>query len=220
MTLGEKISTQRILHQLSQADLAEKMNVSRQSVSKWETNASVPELDKLLQLSELFHLSLDELVKGDPLPESTEGEMPKQPEPPSSMSVGCRSFRMQKALGMLFLGIALLCFIPALFLSDNWLLYSGYFAFCGLTCLLAGKYAGLILAWGTTLLLLFFSARITGFDMFAVFSPEFYQPGISAWQLLLLVPWLGICILLAVTIRIMVRSFSKQPALRKPKHSI
>ena len=70
MTLGEKISTQRILHQLSQADLAEKMNVSRQSVSKWETNASVPELDKLLQLSELFHLSLDELVKGDPLPES------------------------------------------------------------------------------------------------------------------------------------------------------
>lgn len=65
MTLGERIAALRSEKKLSQGDLAEKLNVSRQSVSKWETGASVPELDKLLLLSEVFGLSLDQLVKGD-----------------------------------------------------------------------------------------------------------------------------------------------------------
>ena len=62
MTLGEKISKLRVTNKMSQGDLAEKLNVSRQSISKWETNASVPELDKLIQLCDLFGISLDELV--------------------------------------------------------------------------------------------------------------------------------------------------------------
>lgn len=62
MTLGEKISALRNQHEMSQGDLAEKMNVSRQSISKWETDTSVPELEKLIQLSEVFHITLDELV--------------------------------------------------------------------------------------------------------------------------------------------------------------
>ena len=53
MTLGEKISALRNQHEMSQGDLAEKMNVSRQSISKWETDTSVPELEKLIQLSEV-----------------------------------------------------------------------------------------------------------------------------------------------------------------------
>jgi len=69
MTLGEKIISLRTLHKMSQGDLAEKLNVSRQSVSKWETGASVPELDKLIMMSELFHITMDELVKSDTIPE-------------------------------------------------------------------------------------------------------------------------------------------------------
>lgn len=41
MTLGEKITTLRNQHEMSQGDLAEKMNVSRQSISKWETGGSL-----------------------------------------------------------------------------------------------------------------------------------------------------------------------------------
>ncbi len=65
MTLGQRIYTYRTQKQLSQAALAESLEVSRQSVSKWETDASVPELDKLIKMSELFEISLDELVKGE-----------------------------------------------------------------------------------------------------------------------------------------------------------
>ncbi len=64
MKLGEKIYKLRNLHKMSQEDLAHKLNVSRQSISKWENNTSVPELEKLIQLSEVFQITLDELVKG------------------------------------------------------------------------------------------------------------------------------------------------------------
>lgn len=48
---------------LSQGQLAEIIDVSRQSISKWESGTTYPEMDKLLQLSELFNVSLDELIK-------------------------------------------------------------------------------------------------------------------------------------------------------------
>lgn len=65
MTLGENIARLRAAKNRSQGELADALDVSRQSVSKWETDASVPELDRLVQLSELFNVSLDELVKGE-----------------------------------------------------------------------------------------------------------------------------------------------------------
>lgn len=64
MSLGEKIYKLRTEKELSQGDLAEALEVSRQSISKWETNGSVPELDKLVKLSEVFGVSLDALVTG------------------------------------------------------------------------------------------------------------------------------------------------------------
>ena len=65
MTLGEKIYTLRSENNLSQGDLANALDVSRQSVSKWETGTSVPDLDKLIRMSEVFGVSLDELVRGE-----------------------------------------------------------------------------------------------------------------------------------------------------------
>jgi len=52
MTLGENIVRLRTQKNWSQGDLADALEISRQSVSKWETDASIPELDKLLKLSE------------------------------------------------------------------------------------------------------------------------------------------------------------------------
>ena len=54
MSLGTNISRLRAEKRLSQGDLAEVLEVSRQSVSKWETDSSVPDLDKLIKLSQLF----------------------------------------------------------------------------------------------------------------------------------------------------------------------
>lgn len=74
MSLGQRIYDYRTQKQLSQAALAEQLNVSRQSISKWETDTSVPELDKLIKMGELFEVSLDVLIKGE-TPASTSKPM-------------------------------------------------------------------------------------------------------------------------------------------------
>ena len=60
--LSEKIYTLRRKSGLSQEQLAEKIGVSRQAISKWEGGLSTPELDKLKALSECFQISIDELT--------------------------------------------------------------------------------------------------------------------------------------------------------------
>ena len=66
MTLAERIFSQRTQMGLSQEELAEQLGVSRQSVSKWETGQSVPDLDKLIKLADLFGVTLDELAREAP----------------------------------------------------------------------------------------------------------------------------------------------------------
>lgn len=65
MILAEKIMTLRKKNGWSQEELAEQMKVSRQSVSKWESMQSVPDLDKILMLAQVFGVSTDYLLKDD-----------------------------------------------------------------------------------------------------------------------------------------------------------
>ena len=63
MTLGEKITQLRTAADMTQEEMAEKLAVSRQSVSKWEMNQALPQIDKVLMLCDLFNVSTDELLK-------------------------------------------------------------------------------------------------------------------------------------------------------------
>lgn len=65
MNLGEKIKTLRTEAKLSQQQLADILLVSRQAVTKWETNAGIPDITNLTMLSNVFHISLDELMSGE-----------------------------------------------------------------------------------------------------------------------------------------------------------
>lgn len=64
MTFGKKLYELRKQKGLSQEELADKANVSRQTLSKWELGESVPDMEKLVLLSDYFQVSLDELVLG------------------------------------------------------------------------------------------------------------------------------------------------------------
>ena len=65
MEIARKIYMQRNQMNLSQADLADRLQVSRQTVSKWETDISHPDITKLIALSDLFNVSIDYLVRED-----------------------------------------------------------------------------------------------------------------------------------------------------------
>ncbi len=65
MTCGEKITLIRKENNLTQEQFAEMMNVSRQSVSKWELGTAYPDTEKLIRISKLFSCSLDYLLKDE-----------------------------------------------------------------------------------------------------------------------------------------------------------
>jgi len=62
LSIGRKIQEYRVKNGFSQETLAEKMNVSRQSVSKWELGQTLPEVDKIISMSKLFSVSADDLL--------------------------------------------------------------------------------------------------------------------------------------------------------------
>lgn len=63
MTFAEKLYTLRTQHGYSQEALAEKLNVSRQAISKWELGITLPETDKMIIISDFFDVSIDYLLK-------------------------------------------------------------------------------------------------------------------------------------------------------------
>ena len=62
MTIGQKITLLRTAADISQEQLSETLGVSRQSISKWETDQALPQIDKVIQLAELFNVSTDKLL--------------------------------------------------------------------------------------------------------------------------------------------------------------
>lgn len=197
MTLGERIAALRGEQKLSQGDLAERLNVSRQSVSKWETGASVPELDKLLALSDVFGVTLDQLVKG---------EAPPAPEPVAAPQPVRSALSVQKILGLILFGAGLLCCILRLLLGrlagEGFFLLGGYLLLCGAVCLWMKRNAGLTIGWVTVALVLLITPYWTGINIFAVFHREFWRGGnVSVLHVLSAVFWLGAAALTAVSAR-------------------
>ncbi|MBQ9200243.1 MAG: helix-turn-helix transcriptional regulator [Lachnospiraceae bacterium] len=65
MEFNNKLYELRKQKGFSQEELAHRLNVSRQTVSKWEVGESTPDMEKLVAISDLFEVSLDELIKGE-----------------------------------------------------------------------------------------------------------------------------------------------------------
>ena len=65
MALGDNIQYLRKMNDITQEELAEKLFVSRQTISKWEMDQVYPEIPKLIEIGRMFHCKIDELLKED-----------------------------------------------------------------------------------------------------------------------------------------------------------
>ena len=65
MELGNQLQKLREKHDMSQQDLAEKLNVSRQAIYKWENNKGYPDIENLIALSDVFQVTVDEMIRSD-----------------------------------------------------------------------------------------------------------------------------------------------------------
>ena len=177
MTLGQNICRLRTEQGLSQGDLADALDVSRQSISKWETDASIPELEKLLRLSELFHITLDELVKG---PDGSVETPPPAPEPPTAEApaqdpeaelLRALDRGVNRTVGWVLLGFGALLTLLLAVLGDGLagLLLASPLFLCGVICLTAKRRAGLWCAWACGLLGLVWLRATTGIGWTDIF---------------------------------------------------
>ncbi len=140
MCLAENIYRFRTEQNMSQMDLADALEVSRQSVSKWETGAAVPELDKLIKMCDLFQVTLDVLVgRSSPAPTTPT---------PSTVS-GIASISPQQIIG----ATLLICsFILSVILTLTNGILSGLLlpiplVVCGIICFICSRRAGLWCSW-------------------------------------------------------------------------
>ncbi len=91
MTLGEKIQDLRRKHSMSQDTLAEKLDVSRQAVSKWERDEAMPETDKIIRIAQVFGVSTDYLLLQQP-----SGQSQQPPHTPTSGSHRSTAARLEQ----------------------------------------------------------------------------------------------------------------------------
>lgn len=87
MLLGEKLKKLRKARGLSQEQLADQLNVSRQAISKWELGESTSDTDNLVALSDYYGVSLDYLLRDQEVPEVSEKVMMREVQP--LISSGC-----------------------------------------------------------------------------------------------------------------------------------
>lgn len=150
MTLSEKIALLRGQNKMSQGDLAEKLDVSRQSVSKWETGASVPELDKLIMMSKLFNVTLDELVGSDFIPENAANNAETSP----TYIIREKQRDLRQTVGLILLSVGLFACVLGLVLSPLVLAVGLCLTVYGVICLAVKKHTGIVCCWVSAVILI------------------------------------------------------------------
>jgi transcriptional regulator with XRE-family HTH domain len=172
MNLGENIYCLRTGKKLSQEELAALLKVSRQSISKWENNASIPELEKLVQMAEIFEVSLDTLVQG------TKGAETAASQTPNEQSAERKDLGTQKIIGVVLLCFACLIALVLFFMGGGLfsLLVATPFLACGLICLKVRHRTGLWCAWAVWLSVELYLRYATGIHWQNILMTHLWEP--------------------------------------------
>lgn len=178
MTLGEKTTSLRNAQKLSQGDLAEKLNVSRQSVSKWETGASVVTLDELAKSGAITNKALSE---------------------PQTIYV-VNQHDTRKILAIMLIVTGLLGVILGAMFFTEMLIFALPIVLNGIILLVFKKYAGLTCGWLTVILIYVFLTYSTGSGAFSVFSSLFY-PRLTLYSMIAYIFLLLIILMIIFTVK-------------------
>ena len=178
MTLGKNIVRLRTQKNWSQGDLADALEISRQSVSKWETDTSIPELDKLIKLSKLFDVTLDELVRGEKVT-NTETAMPAAQTVPTSFAPQVTPEREKRRTitGTILLCTGAVILIFCLLLAGDLmtgLLFASPFLICGILCFAVKRRVGLCCGWAVYLYIDLYLRFATGLSWTTIFMTHLW----------------------------------------------
>ncbi|MBO5041772.1 MAG: helix-turn-helix transcriptional regulator [Clostridia bacterium] len=184
MTIGQRISDLRKERGYSQEYVAEKLDVSRQAVSKWECDASAPDTYNLIALSELFGVSVEYIAVGKK-ENTTETAPPPQAEKTVAVTNHYRqSLGLSNILGIIFLICGLVCGVLCIVMDEERLLPLAIsFIFCAVMGFIQVKHKNLVVWWGYWLFFFLLSVFGMTSSPFLIFNPAYYVGGVS-WHLI------------------------------------
>lgn len=204
---GERIYKLRNSKNLSQSDLADRLDVSRQTVSKWENGMCMPETEKLVQLSTIFKVSVDYILKGEegvnePIyiyVKEDNGNQSKVSEKIVRKYVGI-------VLAVLFSVLAFIMIITGGYIAA---IIPGAVVLLGILLASNVKHPWLITFWVTYIVLIAVLHFISAITPFMIFEPIIYTPGYTYHLLWGYGIWIVLLILIVSTIITKKRSFLK-----------
>lgn len=128
MKLGEKIYQLRKMSGMTQEQFAEKLNVSRQTISKWESGSTSPDLESIVKLSKMFHVSLDDLLMEGDVNVTNKNEEQITLEDLMKINLHNRKMTLLLISGLIFIMVSVLCFtyvmaLRSTTLSTQYMLY-------------------------------------------------------------------------------------------------
>lgn len=166
--IGERIYRLRSENNMSQGELAEKLDVSRQAVSKWENNISIPELDKIAAMSELFGVTTDEIIKGEAPKEEQKIQTPPIIIEPAQSENGFSKRKTAQILGIIFIVLGILLATLMALLAADWIFIALFLllAINGVVLLACQKRLWLALVITNAVLILMF-CLVFGTNLFA-----------------------------------------------------
>ncbi len=214
MNLGERIYTLRTKNNLSQGNLAEKLDVSRQSVSKWENNSAVPELDKIIRMSEIFGVTVDALVKENAQPQQE--KVQSEPTPTVVQVVEKNRFEKREIAGIILLSLGGLAFLLLLLLTGLGCIYALPVLLCGAVCMLCKKDTGFYCAWLVYMLVTGFLSFATAVSSWRVIRYTFQEP-FNGNPAIIIIAWLWFAAMVGILAWSVVK-FAKRPveSIKKP----
>ena len=198
---GERIFDLRNRNNMSQGDLADKLDVSRQTISKWENNMCMPEAEKLLLLSEIFGVSTDYILKGRTIVE---------PEPvyiyvkdPDSENVSKHNERIVRKYVGIIIAIIGGLLSAWLALLGGWLyiIFTGGLMLLGILFACNVKHPWLIVSWIVYVLTMLTAPFYSSFSLLWIFDSYIYKDGHLVHLALAYSLWAVLAILILCTIK-------------------
>ncbi len=204
---GERIYELRNKNNMSQGDLADKLDVSRQTISKWENNMCLPETEKLVQLSEIFGVSTDYILKGE---EKIKKEYVYVKENDAQNTSAYNEKIIRKYVGIVLVVVFSVVTVALILFGGSVLaIIPGAVALLGALLAKNVKHPWLLVFWITYVVSLATLPFFTAISPFMIFDPVIYTEGYIGHLLIGYGLWLILAILVACTVRAKKKGFGK-----------
>lgn len=216
MTIGQRISELRKDRGYSQEYVAEKLDVSRQAVSKWECDASAPDTYNLIALSELFGVSVEYIAVGkkEGATDTASQEQANRPVTVTNHNFYHPGLGFSQIVAIIFLVCGIICGVLGIVLDKSGLIPVALsFFFCTVLFIIQVKHKTVVSLWSGWIFIFLIGVFAMTSSPFLIFNPDYYKGGFNLKMIYGYLDWIWLVANIVYTVIYVIK-------LRKQKENV